>query len=92
MWHEYEVLHVNIQESTGTTVTAANTDASRRSLLFADSLYTEPQLDWMRLKHESEDAGQRMQVVKGGEVYTVEAVDRLEDEFCNLDHWEVEMV
>ena len=46
----------------------------------------------MRLKHESEDAGKRMQVVHKDEVYTVEAVDRIEDEYNILDHWEVEMV
>lgn len=91
-WREYAVTGVNVQESTGTVVTAANTDASRRSLMFVDALYTAPQLDWMRLKHESEDAGKRMQVVHKDEVYTVEAVDRIEDEYNILDHWEVEMV
>lgn len=91
-WREYSVSGVNVQESTGTVVTAANTDASRRSLMFVDSLYSVPQLDWMRLKHESEDAGKRMQVVHKDEVYIVEAVDRVEDEYNMLDHWEVEMV
>lgn len=92
VWEEHEITGVNVQASTGTVLTAVNTDASRRSLLFADSLYTVPQLDWMRLKHESEDAGKRMQVVYNGDTYVVEAVDRIEDEFCRLDHWEVELV
>ena len=64
LWREYAVEHVNLQASTGTTVTAANTDASMRSL----------------------------QVLHGNEVYTVEAILKIEDEYCRIDHWEVEMV
>ena len=44
-WREYAVTGVNVQESTGTVVTAANTDASRRSLMFVDSLYTAMEKD-----------------------------------------------
>lgn len=92
LWREYAVEHVNLQASTGTTVTAANTDASMRSLMFVDSLYSSPSLDWFALKAESEAAGKRLQVLHGNEVYTVEAVLKIEDEYCRIDHWEVEMV
>lgn len=92
VWREYDVKHVNFQASIGTAVTALNVDAISRSLMFVDSLYTSPQLDWMRLKRESEDAGKRMQVIFMGDTYTVEQVKRIEDEYCRLDHWEVEMV
>lgn len=92
VWRDIAVSNVNLQESVGTVVTAANVDASRRSLMFVDSLYTSPQLDWMRLRAESENAGKRMQVVHGDETYVVEAIDRVDDEYGALDHWEVELV
>ena len=92
VWREYPVEHVNLPAATGTVVTAANTDASRRSLMFVDSVYSAPQLDWFKLKRESENAGQRMQVIQGDEVYTVEAIDCIKDEYRRLDHWEVELV
>ena len=92
LWEDHEISGVNLQASSGTVLTALNVDASKRSLMFVDSLYSSPQLDWLKLKRESENAGKRMQIVHGDAVYNVEAVDRIEDQFCRLDHWEVELV
>lgn len=88
-WNETTVNHVNVQPASGTTMTKDNTEVQLTGMLFADSVYTEPTLDWQAMKDASEAAGQPATVVFEGRVYTVVEVAKLFNEFGAFDHWEV---
>lgn len=88
-WDEQTVEHVNVQPASGTTMNKDNTEVQLNALLFADSLYTVPSLDWWGLKDASEAAGQPATVVFENRVYTVVDVAKLYNEVGMFDHWEV---
>lgn len=88
-WAEYSVDHVNVQPASGTTMSKDDTEVQLNALLFADSLYTVPALDWWALKDASEAAGQPATVVFENRQYTVVDVAKLFNEFGIFDHWEV---
>lgn len=88
-WAETAVTHVNVQPSSGTTMTKDNTEVQLSGILFADSVYTAPALDWQAQKDASEAAGQPAMVVFEGHAFTVVDVAKLFNEFGIFDHWEV---
>lgn len=88
-WSETSVGHVNVQPASATVLTKDNTEVQLSGMLFADSVYTAPALDWQAKKDESEAAGQPATVVFEGRVYTVVDVAKLFNEFGMFDHWEV---
>lgn len=88
-WTTQTVTGVNVQPCTGTTMAKDNTEVQYTAMLFADSLYTSPALNWWDIKETSEAAGQPVTVVFNGRVFTVVQVDQIFNEFCDLDHWEV---
>ena len=88
-WSATAVSHVHVQPASGTIITKDNTEVQLSGMLFADSLYTVPTLDWQAEKDASEAAGQPATVLFEGRVYTVVDVAKLYNEFGIFDHWEV---
>ena len=88
-WEETVINHVNMQPASGTILTKDNTEVQLSGMLFADSVYTAPALDWQAKKDASEAAGQLATVNFEGRIYTVVEVAKLFNEFGIFDHWEV---
>ena len=90
--------HVHIQNTNETRKTAENTEVVLRSLLFADSRFSSPGLDYMALQDSAHKAGQYMTIYvtdKRGDrtgPYTVQTVDAVPDERGNIHHWELGLV
>lgn len=85
------IQHVNVQPASKTVLTKDNTNVQLTGLLFADSLYTAPAIDWQAAKDRSEAAGGPLSVIFEGRHYTVIEVAKLFNEFGAFDHWEVSL-
>ena len=94
----YYVSHVHIQNTNETRKTAENTEVVLRSLLFADSRFSSPGLDYMSLQDSAHKAGQYMTIYvtdkRGNKTgpYTVQTVEAVPDERGNIHHWELGLV
>ena len=88
-WSTQAISGVNVQPANGIALTKDNAQVQYTAMLFADSLYTSPALDWWDLKNTSEAAGHPLTVVFEGNTFTVVQVDKIFNEFCAFDHWEV---
>ena len=63
-----------------------------KAIIFVDSAYSIPFLSLVALQNQSESNGHQMTVDYGGETLTVAKVEPIYDEFCRLDHFEVECI
>lgn len=83
---------VNVQPSSATVRNKDNTEVTLRAMLFADSRYTSPALDWWALKEQSETNGSLLTLTFEGNTFHVISVDKLYNEYGQLDHWEVGLI
>lgn len=94
----YTVQNVHIQNSNETRKTSNNTEVLLRAILFVDSRYSTPKLDYWALQTAAQQARGVMTCTvtdrRGGVSgpYTVEVVDGLPDDEDNLHHWELGLV
>lgn len=94
----YTVQNVHIQNSNETRKTSNNTEVLLRAILFVDSRYSTPKLDYWALQTAAQQAGGVMTCTvkdrRGGVSgpYTVLVVDGLPDDEDNLHHWELGLV
>ena len=94
----YTVQNVHIQNSNETRKTSNNTEVLLRAILFVDSRYSTPKLDYWALQTAAQQAGGVMTCTvtdkRGGVTgpYTVEVIDGLPDDEDNLHHWELGLV
>ena len=93
----YTVQNVHIQNSNETRKTSNNTEVLLRAILFVDSRYSTPKLDYWALQTAAQQAGGVMTCTvtdkRGGVTgpYTVEVIDGLPDDEDNLHHWELSL-
>lgn len=95
---EYTVQAVHIQADNSTHKSTQNTEVTLRGILFIDSRYSTPALDYEALQEAAQAAGGVMTVTvtnrRGQSTgpYTVLVVDALPDDEDNLHHWELGLV
>ena len=82
---------VNFQDAHDTALNKDNTEVSLRALVFIDSDYSTPHLDYWSLQKSSETAGRPMTITYGGDLYEVLTVDRVDNQHGKLDHWELSL-
>lgn len=94
----YTVKNVHVQSDNSTHKTAQNTEVTLRGILFVDTRYSTPTLDYWALQEAAQAAGGVMTCTitdKYGGVtgpYEVQVVDGLPDDEDNLHHWELGLV
>ena len=94
----YTVTNVHIQADNSTHKTAQNTEVTLRGIIFVDTRYSSPTLDYWALQEATEALGGVMTCTitdKRGGVsgpYTILVVDGLPDDEDNLHHWELGVV
>ena len=88
----YTVSHVHLQNTNEVRKTADNTEVVLRSLLFVDSKYSTPKLDWDALARQSEASGGQVRVIVGNNNYAVQTVDLVPDDQNNIHHVELGLV
>lgn len=94
----YTVQNVHIQSDNSTKRNAQNTEVTLRGVLFVDSRYSTPTLNFLALQTQAQQAGGVITCTvtdrRGGTTgpYTVEIVDGLPDDEDNLHHWELGLV
>lgn len=94
----YTVSNVHLQSDNSTHKSAQNTEVVLRGVLFVDSRYSTPKLDYWALQTATQQAGGVMTCTvtdkRGGVTgpYTVEVIDGLPDDEDNLHHWELGLV
>ena len=95
---EYTVANVHLQADNSTHKTAQNTEVTLRGVLFVDSRYSTPALDYNALQEATQALGGVISVTvtdkRGGIVgpFSVVVVDALPDDEDNLHHWELGLV
>ena len=91
----YTVENVHLQSDNSTHKTAQNTEVTLRGVLFVDSRYSTPALDFWALQEATQALGGVMTCTvtdrRGGVTgpYSVLVVDGLPDDEGNLHHWEL---
>lgn len=94
----YTVKNVHVQSDNSTHKTAQNTEVTLRGILFVDTRYSTPTLDYWALQEAAQAAGGVMTCTitdkHGGTTgpYEVQVVDGLPDDEDNLHHWELGLV
>lgn len=94
----YTVANVHLQADNSTHKTAQNTEVTLRGILFVDSRYSTPALDYNALQEATQALGGVITVTvtdkRGGSMgpFTVVVVDALPDDEDNLHHWELGLV
>lgn len=94
----YTVENVHLQADNTTHRTAQNTEVVLRGILYVDSRYSTPALDFEALQRTAHAAGGVMTCTvtnRHGDPsgpYTVVTVDALPDDEDNLHHWELGLV
>lgn len=94
----YTVHNVHLQADNSTHKTANNDEVTLRGILFVDSRYSTPHLDYWALQEAAQAAGGVMTCTitdkRGGVTgpYSVLVVDGLPDDEDNLHHWEIGLV
>lgn len=94
----YTVANVHLQSDNSTHKTAQNTEVTLRGVLFVDTRYSTPTLDYWALQEAAQAAGGIMTCTvtdkRGGVTgpYTVAVVDGLPDDEDNLHHWELGLI
>lgn len=94
----YIVDAVHIQSDNSTHKTTDNTEVTLRGIIFIDSRYSTPNLDYWALQNAAHDAGGAMTCTVTGNrgdmtgPYTILVVDGLPDDEDNLHHWELGVV
>lgn len=95
---EYIVTAVHLQADNSTHKTADNTEVTLRGVLFVDTRYSKPTLNYWALQESAQAAGGVMTCTvtdKRGSTtgpYTILVVDGLPDDEDNLHHWELGLV
>ncbi len=82
---------VNFQNAHETRLDYNSTVVALNALVFIDSDYSKPALDYWNLQKESEANGKPLTVTYSGDEYEVLTVDRIENPFGKLDHWELSL-
>lgn len=94
----YTVTNVHIQSDNSTHKTAQNTEVTLRGIIFVDTRYSSPTLDYWALQEATQALGGVMTCTitdKRGGVsgpFTILVVDGLPDDEDNLHHWELGVV
>lgn len=94
----YTVSNVHLQSDNSTHKTANNTEVTLRGVLFVDTRYSTPALDYWALQEAAQAAGGVMSCTitdrRGNTTgpYSVLVVDGLPDDEANLHHWELGLV
>lgn len=91
-WQEYSVSHVHMQASNEVKKTKENTEVVLRSVLFADTRYSSPGLEWEALQEKSLKSGSPMRVLCRHQSYQVVTVEPVPDDDGRLHHYEVGLV
>lgn len=82
---------VNFQNDHDTRLNSDSTVVTLNALVFIDSDYSKPALDYWNLQKTSEANGKPLTVTYSGDEYEVLNVDRIENPFGKLDHWELSL-
>ena len=94
----YVVKNVHFQGDNTTKLSTQNSEVTLAGIIFIDSRYSKPALDYEALQEAAQAAGGEMTATitgkRGGTIgpFRVVTVDGLPDDEDNLHHWEIGVV